>query len=481
MEKLRVLVVEDEESILSICRLALRRLGVEVETAMTVSEAMARISESEFDLVLVDWILPDGSGLAMFKQIQEKVPQLLGILITGQYGAEATKEAFEAGFFSFLPKPFTLLELRVAVERAWQYIKAIKEREQLQLMVTLSELALPFATSLNLEEVLQKVIQVAHEQTRADKVSLMVLDTKAVPPRLRLLAAEGLPPDLLTVELPVGEGVAGHVAATGEPLLMNTQTIQHLKDMPLRYQGVGSALCLPLKVGNRVVGVLNLTKLGEHRPFSESDIRLYFVLATQAALAIENAQLHQSIREGYIAALASFAHYAETMEPYRLGHSDRVSAYARLLAEVAGMPKKEADNLKVAGLAHDLGLLCVPKEVLSKTNHLTEQDWELIRRHPIWSLELMERKALLNETVTDAIVHHHEHYDGTGYPNGLSGEQIPFSARLLAIPDTYDALTHDRPYRRSYPQEQAIEKLRHIAGKQLDPDLTELFLTKVAL
>jgi response regulator RpfG family c-di-GMP phosphodiesterase len=479
MADLRVLIVDDEESTVAICKFALQRLGMEVETALTASEALAKVRQEAFDLAVVDWLLPDGSGMALFRMMREHLPQLVGILITGQNVADTNREALEAGFWAFLPKPFTISEFQATVERAAAYIRAIRERERLELMMSLSEVAQQIATSLELEEVLQRILHVALQQARADKVSIMLVDQSTSPPRLRLVAAEGLSPDLLSIEVPVGEGIAGQVVITGAPLLINAQTIHQFSPSALHYQGAGSALCLPLKVGNRVVGVLNLTRLTSDRPFSESDIRLYLVLAAQAALAIENAQLHQKIREGYIAALASFCKFAETLMPYRQGHSIRVGIYAKRLAEVVGLDRQEAEQLRIAALMQDLGLLKVPKEVLMKPERLTDEEWQLVKQHPIWSLEMVDPPAILTETVEAAVRHHHERFDGNGYPDGLKGEQIPLPARLLAVADTFDALCSERPYRPAYSTEQALEEMRKVAGSQLDPDLTDAFIQSV--
>jgi len=479
MADLRVLIVDDEESTVAICKFALQRLGMEIETALTASEALAKVRQEAFDLAVVDWLLPDGSGMALFRMMKEHLPQLVGILITGQNVADTNREALEAGFWAFLPKPFTISEFQATVERAAAYIRAIRERERLELMMSLSEVAQQIATSLELEEVLQRILHVALQQARADKVSIMLVDQSTSPPRLRLVAAEGLSPDLLSIEVPVGEGIAGQVVITGAPLLINAQTIHQFSPSALHYQGAGSALCLPLKVGNRVVGVLNLTRLTSDRPFSESDIRLYLVLAAQAALAIENAQLHQKIREGYIAALASFCKFAETLMPYRQGHSIRVGIYAKRLAEVVGLDKQEAEQLRIAALMQDLGLLKVPKEVLMKPERLTDEEWQLVKQHPIWSLEMVDPPAILTETVEAAVRHHHERFDGNGYPDGLKGEQIPLPARLLAVADTFDALCSERPYRPAYSTEQALEEMRKVAGSQLDPDLTDAFIQSV--
>lgn len=478
MSLTRVLVVDDEESIVTICRLALQRLNLQVETATTAAEALAKAQQGDFDLVLVDWILPDGNGLDLFRSIRDHCPQALGILITGQSLAGTHHDALEAGFWATLFKPFTVTELQAMAQRAIAYLQAHRERERLALMVTLSDLARQIASSLDLEEVLHSVLKIARQQTGADRVSVMIWDEDAQPPCLRLVAAEGLPEGLLNQKVSLEEGVAGLVIRTGEPLLVAAQTIPGLQ-VPLRYQGAGSALCFPLKVGNRVVGVLNLTRLHNHRPFSDADLHLYLILAAQAALAIENARLHRQVREAHIAALASFARYAEAKEGYRRGHADRVSILAKALAKAAGLKVNGAEEMRVAGLAHDVGLLKVPTDILRKPHHLNEDEWQLIRQHPLWSLELIDRPALLTDTVIKAIRYHHERFDGKGYPEGLGGDQIPLPARILAVADTFDALTHNRPHRPAYPLDQAIAEMRKCAGSQLDPDLTDLFVNEV--
>ncbi len=199
-------------------------------------------------------------------------------------------------------------------------------------------------------------------------------------------------------------------------------------------------------------------------------------MATQAALAIENAHLHRKIREGYLAALASFCKYAENLMPYRQGHSMRVGIYAKRLGEVVGMSKRDAEEVRIAALIQDLGLLLVPKEVLAKPGKLTEEEWSLIRNHPIWSIDLIDPPAILTETIETAVKHHHERFDGTGYPEGLKGDEIPMPARLLAVADTFDALCSERPHRPAYSTEQALSEMRKVAGSQLDPDLTDAFI-----
>jgi HD-GYP domain-containing protein (c-di-GMP phosphodiesterase class II) len=150
------------------------------------------------------------------------------------------------------------------------------------------------------------------------------------------------------------------------------------------------------------------------------------------------------------------------------------------LAEVVGLSKQEAEQLRIAALMQDLGLLKVPKEVLMKPGRLTDNEWQLVKQHPIWSLELIDPPAILTETIEAAVKHHHERFDGDGYPDRLKGEQIPLPARLLAVADTFDALCSERPYRPAYSTEQALEEMRKVSGSQLDPDLTDAFIQSVA-
>jgi len=253
MADLRVLIVDDEESTVAICKFALQRLGLEVDSALSAKDALAKVGQEAFDLAIVDWMLPDGSGIALFRMMREHLPQLVGILITGQNVADTNREALEAGFWAFLPKPFTISELQATVERAASYIRAIRERERLALMISLSEAAYQVAVSLDMDEVLQSIVRIASQQSGADKVSVMLVDETCSPPRLRLVAAKGLSPDLFSLEVPLGEGIASQAVLSGMPVLINAHTIQQLAPSVLHYQGMGSALCLPLKVQNRIV------------------------------------------------------------------------------------------------------------------------------------------------------------------------------------------------------------------------------------
>lgn len=476
MSNLRALIVEDEESTVTFCKFALQRFNIDVEIAFNATEALDKIKQEAFDLAVIDWLLPDGSGIALYRKMREHSPDLIGILITGQNFPEITREALEAGFWAFLAKPFTVSEFQATIERATEYIRVTREKEKFRLMASLGELAQKVDQYLELEEILQGILHFSLQQSRADKVSIMLVEESVSPPRLKLVAAEGLSPDLLSIEIPVGNGIAGQVALTGLPLLINAQTVHQFSSHLLHYRGAGSALSIPLKFGNRVIGVLNLTRLTFEQPFSESDVKFYLLLANHSASIIERARLHRKVYESYLAALSSFCQYVENILPYRQGHSRRVGIYAKRLAEAVGMSKQEAEQMVISALIQDLGLIRIPIEILNKSESLSDSEWSLVRQHPIQSLSMVEPRVILTETIEVAVKHHHERFDGTGYPEKIKGSEIPFPARLLAVADTFDALCSERPHRPAYPFEKALEEMKRVAGSQLDPELTEAFL-----
>ncbi|WP_051276447.1 bifunctional diguanylate cyclase/phosphohydrolase [Desulfovirgula thermocuniculi] len=162
---------------------------------------------------------------------------------------------------------------------------------------------------------------------------------------------------------------------------------------------------------------------------------------------------------------------------YTYGHSEKVAYYATALARAAGLTQEEVKKIKVAAFLHDLGKVDIPEEILNKPGPLSDAERELCQRHPVIGAEIVQQIKSLREVVP-LIRHHHERYDGKGYPDGLAGEAIPLGARIIAIADSFDAMTTNRPYRRAKTHREAIQELRKEAGRQFDPHLAELFVTK---
>lgn len=165
-------------------------------------------------------------------------------------------------------------------------------------------------------------------------------------------------------------------------------------------------------------------------------------------------------------------------DPYTYGHCLRVGSYAGLLAQAAGLTEFEQRAVEFAGMFHDLGKIAIPDSILHKPGRLTSAEEAVMREHPARSVEILTplKEMPLIEAMLPGIRHHHERIDGAGYPDGILGEKIPVSARMILIVDTYDAMTTTRVYRKALPQETAFKELIHFSGRQFDAHLVKIFL-----
>ncbi len=174
--------------------------------------------------------------------------------------------------------------------------------------------------------------------------------------------------------------------------------------------------------------------------------------------------------------IRAFVHAIDAKSPYTARHSERVAAFAGHLGREIGLSDDEVNRLHWAGLLHDIGKIAIPDGVLSKPGRLTAEEWELIRRHPLESVRIVQGVKRFRPLLP-AIRHHHERIDGRGYPDGVSGDRVSRDARILAIADAFEAMTSDRPYRPSMSEAAALEELRAGAGTQFDPDLVDAFIS----
>ncbi len=164
-------------------------------------------------------------------------------------------------------------------------------------------------------------------------------------------------------------------------------------------------------------------------------------------------------------------------DKYTFGHCERVSSYAVMIGEAMGLNINEIQTLLHAGLLHDIGKIELPKTILNKIGRLTEEEFELVRLHPVHSAIILEPLSGIDNNIIDYVKHHHERYDGNGYPDGLKGEEISLGARILCVADSFDAMISERPYRKSLTIEQAFEELEKNSGSQFDPNIAKLFIT----
>ncbi|GAH06384.1 unnamed protein product, partial [marine sediment metagenome] len=223
-------------------------------------------------------------------------------------------------------------------------------------------------------------------------------------------------------------------------------------------------LIVPIIIGNKVIGVINLDNVF----YIKDIINLLESFSEQAAVAINNARLYQKIQDSYFEIVKALAQAIEVKDPYTHGHSERVMQYTVLIAQKLGLPEEEKESLKYATILHDIGKIGVRGIVLNNPNGLTGEEYDEIKEHPLVGEDIIKPIELL-QPIRPLIRHHHEWYNGKGYPDGLSGENIPLGARILAVADAYDAMKSDRPYRKALTEETAIQELRQGSGTQFEP------------
>jgi len=296
LPKERILIVDDEPSILQLTMDVLTKEGYDVRGANSSREALEIIEKESFDLLLIDVVMPDINGLELLQTVREFDLDVAAIIMTGYGTVDVTTESLKAGAQSFLAKPFTVQELRAATKSALEKARLTRENARLRALMPLFEVSRALMSKAKLRELFDLIVQTAALETSADRISLMLIDEAAQ--ELTIKMAIGLSQQIVSIaKQKIGEGVAGWVAKTGKPLILNEEAraSRYLKE-ELRQTGVVSALCVPLVAKGKVLGVLNAGKTTAEKPFTQSDLELLSVLAGQAATAIENAMLIESIK-----------------------------------------------------------------------------------------------------------------------------------------------------------------------------------------
>lgn len=232
---------------------------------------------------------------------------------------------------------------------------------------------------------------------------------------------------------------------------------------------------VPLRVGDRVIGVF---ELGTLQKLGDEERRLLETMASQAAVAIENARLFEDTQRTYYETLRSLASALEARDAYTRGHSERVARISLLVATKLGLAEESRREIYSAAMLHDIGKIGVRDEILLKPARLTEPEMDVIRSHPALGDTILGPLKFLGR-VARLVKHHHERWDGGGYPDGLSGDAIPLPSRIVAVADTYDALTTDRPYRRRMSHATALEEISANAGTQFDPAVVDALIAAI--
>lgn len=338
--------------------------------------------------------------------------------------------------------------------------------------------SLELCSSVHKEEILDTVLDQVMEVLEAEAGILWLKEEDGC---LFPLAVRGtFALRMRSMRLPPGEGVAGRVTETGECLLVKDVArdrrwaicLEQITGLPAK-----SLLCVPLVVHDRVMGCLEMVNRCGGGVFTERDLLSCSTLASHVAPVMVNHCLF-SDKIGLSASMIhTLASSLDAGDRYTSGHSVRVSECCLRMAPYLGLTPKEIEVLRKASLLHDIGKIAINDKVLLAKNNLSSTAWSVMKRHPEIGARIVMQVEVphLVKDVSSAILHHHERYDGRGYPMALSGRAIPLMGRVIALGDAFDAITSDRPYRAGVSAEVALDEIRLNAGTQFDPDLARVF------
>lgn len=339
---------------------------------------------------------------------------------------------------------------------------------------TLYEMSKAVGATLDVRHLLDTVLDSALKVLGADVGYVMLVDPET---GKLVLKAWRAPADVLIEEEALSNSIGSWVLKEGKPLVFG-QRPGARPALELGTVRTRAALCVPMRSKAAVNGVITVAMLESESDISQQNVNLLVTIANQAAIALDNAELFDSLQQAYLATVRALAAAVDAKDPYTHGHSGQVARYAMLLAGELGLADEERDALETAAYLHDIGKIGVKDEILLKPGRLDAEEMSFIRHHPLIGANILA-PVPFPWPIIPTVRHHHERWDGTGYPAGLVGEEIPKLARILSVADAFEAMTSDRPYRKGHSFDEAAVELRRCSGTQFDPNMVEPFLTAV--
>lgn len=392
-----------------------------------------------------------------------------------------------------LPRELTPGEIRIlntlaeiggiSIHRMFLHERTSKQLERL---ASLRSIDLAISSVFDLQITLKILINEVIKQLEVDAASVLLVQSASG--RLEYVAGQGFyTPNIETTSLRIGEGNAGK--AVLERRIVQVTDLKRSDGKFMRAQLLAdeqfiSYFAVPLITKGEVKGVLEIFNRARLNPNREW-LDFLETLAGQTAIAIENSMLLQNLQRSnfelamaYDATIEGWSRALDLRDQETEGHTQRVADMTLKLARKMGLSEERLVLIRRGALLHDIGKMGIPDYILHKPHELTEEELQIMRQHPQLAYNMLEPIAYLRDALNIPYCHH-EKWDGTGYPRGLSGTQIPLEARLFAIVDVWDAITTDRPYRKAWPKAEALQYVREQSGKHFDPQFVEMFLQEI--
>ncbi len=323
------------------------------------------------------------------------------------------------------------------------------------------------SSCLDTKEVARLVIEEARRVIQLSSISILLFNDETG--TLDVIGQYGS--QLVSVSANHKAGIVGTVWTSGQAQIVNDvhSDLRLMEDV----DAVSALMCAPLKAKEKIVGVI---LVGNDLPvaYTAEDLKLFTTLTFLAASVIENAGLYEQLNHAFQATLCTLAETIEKRDPYTGNHTKRVVEYSLAIGKTLGLSAQDMIRLQMGAVLHDIGKIGVRDNVLLKDSRLTEEEFQQIKKHPVYGQEIVANIPGLKSAV-DGVMQHHEKFDGTGYPRGLKGDQIDMTARIIAVADSFDAMTSNRPYRDGLSLDVAFEELKKYSGSQFDPAVVDAF------
>jgi putative nucleotidyltransferase with HDIG domain len=337
-------------------------------------------------------------------------------------------------------------------------------------------------SALGLKRVLEEVMDSIIKLMKAERGFLMLKDAQG---GLSVQIARGMAHvDLNKKDFEISNSLVKKVVDSGEAILTtNAQEDPRFdRQVSVMTYHLLSILCAPLKVKDNLIGVIYVDNRVQSGTFEKEDLHIISSFSNQAAVAIENARLFDGLQasnaeleQAYQATLEGWVRALDLRDKETEGHTQRVTSLTEKLAKAMGIQGDMLLHIRRGALLHDIGKMGIPDGILLKPGALTPDERQLIEKHPVYAYEMLSPIHFLQPAL-DIPYCHHEKWNGTGYPRGLKGEQIPLPARIFAVTDVWDALVSDRPYRKGLDPQDVKEKIRADSGTHFDPTVVKTFL-----
>jgi putative nucleotidyltransferase with HDIG domain len=491
-EALNILVVDDDPLILEVFEDFLGSTkNYAVLTAPNGVQALELCQSNRVDFCFTDLRMPEMDGIEFISKIQNVDNTIPVVVMTGYPSSDTAIATIKNGVVDFLVKPFKIESIGLTIQSALGKRDLLVEntllKEEVKSNRRLTCINRELSGKVNdlkvLNMILQKVdwlrsstalfdriVRLSGEITGSDESYFHILDESLGRPVLVASFSrdneEPNPSRLTGIETILAKRME-----EGMPFLM-----EHPCDASMKNSDILSLIATPLKIREKTFGMVSGAMVKQDGPhFSEKDLYYLNFMARRAAFVIENVALYENIYENLFATLYAFVEAIEARDPYTKQHSSRVAEIALTIGQEMGCSNEELDRLGFSGHLHDIGKIGIRDSILLKPGRLTQDEFKIIKKHPTIGANIIGHLGLMSEE-QKIVRHHHERWDGSGYPDGLMGYDIPFLSRILAVADVYDAMASDRAYRKRIADEIIIETIQNNAGTQFDHDVVAGFL-----